>query len=261
MAKPKTAISLSLFLCFLVSPISFSQTRKPAGRSDDRVIITPRKITFPRAPRLGRIPVNDDDQATITLPVITGLRNKVVLNRIRTALQLKNIFGSTLAEYRKSAWLEELDYTVNYNRHHLLDLTFTEFGFGMHAESNRKHFLFDLRNGNVLKASDVFLAAKLDQLSGLVNEKLQQELKESRQQIVGTDGITDKDLDILYGPLQIKTENLDDFEVTGEGVVFRYDPVLPHVLRALAPVGRYRFTYAELKPYLKTGGPLWQFVD
>jgi hypothetical protein len=260
MGTLKTPIGLSLSFCLIVSPCAFAQTLGRAAKSDDRVTITPHRTVFPRKSPLIRRS-QQREKVLVVYPVITGLRNKIVLKRIRTLLQLKNIFGSTLAEYRESGWLEEFVYTVNYNQNHILDLTFTEYGSGMHAESDHKHFTIDLRTGNVVKATDVFLAERRDQLSNLVNEKLQQELKESREQILRTDEISARDLDALYGPLRFKAANLSDFEVTRDGVIFLYDSVFPHVVRALAPVGRYRLTYAELKPYLRPDGLLWQFVD
>ena len=172
MAATKTGIGVSLVLIFL-SSIAQAQTRtRPA---DDRVTITPRKLTIIRT---GEVAKNFPHRrkALVTYPIISGLRDQVVLRKVRAILQFKNIFGSTLDEYREDAWLEEFSYDVNYNHNYILDLTFTETGSAAYPDTHHLHFTIDLRRGSVVKANDVFMADKLEQLAGLVNEKLQREL-------------------------------------------------------------------------------------
>ena len=246
----------------LVSLGGVAQTRRPTVKHDDRVTITPRKIVFPRKPTPVR-GFSPGEKTTITYPVITGLRNKTALNRIRAQLQLKNVFGSTVAEYRADewSWLEELVYTVNYNKDYILDLTFTEFGSAVHGEVNHRHFTIDLRTGNVLKAADVFLPERMDQLGKLVDEKLQQEIKKLREEFLKSGELDAASFDILFNKLKFETANLNDFEVNPTGIIFFKEFRFPHVVRALQPDGRYHFKYAELKPYLRTNGLLWQFVN
>jgi len=257
MAVTKTGIGVSLVLIFL-SSIAQAQTRtRPA---DDRVTITPRKITIIRT---GEVAKNFPHRrkALVTYPIISGLRDQVVLRKVRAILQFKNIFGSTLDEYREDAWLEEFSYDVNYNHNHILDLTFTETGSAAYPDTHHQHFTIDLRRGSVVKANDVFLADKLEQLAGLVNEKLQRELKESTPEILKSGDITANDLRDLHDALKFEMADLDNFEVSTDGLVFLYDAGFPHVIEALEPDGRYRFSYKELKPYLKPDSLLWQFVD
>jgi hypothetical protein len=59
--------------------------------------------------------------------------------------------------------------------------------------------------------------------------------------------------------LEFKTQNLDEFSVSDKGVTFLYDAEFPHVIRGLQPDGEYFFNYAELRPYIQTGGPLGVF--
>jgi hypothetical protein len=200
-------------------------------------------------------------KAVVVYPSISGLRNQRVLRKVRAILQFKNIFESSLAEYREDPWLEEFDYQVNYNQDYILDLTFTETGSAAYPDTHHKHLTIDLRQGKVVKASDVFLAHKLEQLATLVNEKLQRELKESTPEILKAGDISANDLRDLYEALKFEVENLNDFEVAKDGLVFLYDAGFPHVIRALEPDGRYRFSYKELKPFVRPDGPLWQFVD
>ena len=257
MKSIKRGFSLSLLPLVLLSTVAFAQTpRKPA---DDRVTMTPRKIRIVRTGEAARN-FPHRRRALVVYPVITGLRNQEVLRKVRNIVEFKNIFDTTLNEYREDAWLEEFSYDVNYNQNYILDLTFTQTGSAAYPDTHHKHFTIDLRRGAVVKASDVFLADKLEQLAGLVNDKLQQELKDSKPEILKSGDITEKDLTDLHEALKFEAENLNEFEVTNEGLVFLYDAGFPHVIEALQPDGRYRFTYTELKPYLKPDGLLWQFV-
>jgi hypothetical protein len=45
------------------------------------------------------------------------------------------------------------------------------------------------------------------------------------------------------------------------GITFLYDAGFPHAIKAFEPQGKYFFTYAELKLYIKRDGPLGQFID
>ena len=61
-------------------------------------------------------------------------------------------------------------------------------------------------------------------------------------------------------PLQYKIEDLDNFSVSSKGVTFLYDAGYPHAIQAFEPVGRYFFSFAELKGFIKPDGPLGQFI-
>src|SRR5688500_1291202 len=153
MAATKTGTKLSLLVLVLFSTLVHAQTRtKPDG---DRVTITPRKITLIRT---GEIAKNFPHRrkATVTYPVVSGLRDPAVLRRVRAIVDFKNIFETTLAEYRADAWLEEFSYDVNYNQNYILDLTFWQTGSAAYPDTQHKHFTIDLRRGAVVKATDVF---------------------------------------------------------------------------------------------------------
>jgi hypothetical protein len=257
-----TTISLSLCLCLLLSPCAVAQTRM--SNSDDRVTITPHTIVFPRKPS----PVRSswpDEKTVINYPEITGLRNENALNRIQTTLQLKNIFGSTVEEYREdeTGWLEKVGYVVNYNQHYILDLRFTELGSAIHGEVTNKHFTIDLRSGNVVTATDIFVAERMDQLSQLVDKKLQDEIKEIRERFRATGDQVPSPLEEILGKLKFETADLSNFEVNPGGVLFYKKIYFPYGFgfHTSRPEGRYYFTHAELKPYFRNDGLLWQFVD
>lgn len=200
--------------------------------------------------------------AVVTYPVISGLAPDV-LRKVRKLLTFKNIFDYSLREYQTDSWLSEFSYVVNHNADSLLDLTFTQSGMAAYPDEQSKHFLIDLKTGNVIGAADAFESEKLAVLAALVDRKLQQEIEQLRKENTAA-GDRDADekasVNDAYDILRFELKDLDNFSVSKRGVFFLYDAGFPHVIKALEPEGRYYFSYAELKPYIKSSGPLGRFV-
>lgn len=242
-------------------PISTTgQVGPQQAASPDHAIIQKRQIVLVRSAAL----LNSSShkkRAVVTYPVISGL-NATVLRRVHTLLDFKNIFDYSLREYREDTWLDEFSYVVGHNGDYLLDITFSQSGSAAYPDDQSRHFLINLRNGNLVKASEAFEAGKLRALRELVDRKLQAELKQILVELAES---TNDPEDIRIAgeaqePLEFKIENLDDFSVSTKGVSFLYDAGYPHVIQAFEPSGKYFFSYAELKPYIKRDGPLGQFI-
>jgi hypothetical protein len=250
-------LAVSLLLLLVAAPFN-SQTRQVRASVDDHVIVKPRKIVITRRSDLIKN-FPEKKRATITYPVVSGLKHARVLRRVQSILRLKNVFNSSIAEYRDDAWLEELTYEVNYNRNSILDITFTQTGSGAYPDDQSRHFAIDLKTGKVLKASDVFVRNKLETLALIVDTQLQGELKEIAQENA-QDMPEYKEIVESQGELKFKLENLDDFSVSTKGITFLFDAGYPHVIRAFEPAGQYFLSYDELKPYIKHDGPLGVFI-
>lgn len=253
---------LSLAVLLLLVPSSYAQLKPQAASSNDRAIVTPRRVVLVRQGAL----VKDfpgKKTATVTYPVISGLRDPKVLRRVQSILQVKNAFDSSLADYRQDSWLWEFTFKVNYNKNYILDITFTQSGSGAYPDTHTKHVAVNLKNGSVIKASDVFISEKLETLAALVNRKLQSELKQILKENSGptSDAEDRKIIKESQEVLEFKSENLDDFSVGARGLTFLYDAGYPHAIQAFEPNGRYFFSYSELKPYIKRDGLLGQFVE
>ena len=241
-----------LLIVFIVSAARPASAAAPDGMP--RVSIEKRRVVIVRRGKIAR-EFPEKRRAVLFYPVIQGPKDSEVLRKVRATLDFKNIFGSSLAEYRQESWLEDFDYKVNYNQNYILDIIFTESGSGAYPDTHTKHFIINLRNGELLKASDAFDSSSLDTLATLIDRKLQAEvrqiLKENRDE---------KDAQDLFKEVKFKTSNLDDFSINNRGVTFLYDAGFPHVVQALQPVGRYFFSYAQLKTYIKRDGPLAIFI-
>ena len=197
-------------------------------------------------------------RAVVTYPVITGL-TPVVLRRVRSVLDFKNIFDYSLKEYREDAWLSEFSYVVNYNNNYLLDITFSQSGSGAYPDDHTKHFLINLKDGSIVKPSHVFEAGKMNQIVARIDRELQQEIKRIASENKGSeDGAATSE---AYRQLKFELKDLDDFSVGIKGITFHYDAGFPHVIKALEPEGRYFLTYSTLRSIIKRDGLLGQFID
>ena len=253
---PAALLLLAAFAAGLLWPA------EAAVVANDRAVVGRKRVVIVRTGQLAR-QFPERKRAVVNLPVVSGLSDLKVLRKVRAALDLKNVFQTSLAEYRQDAWLEELDFKVNYNKRHLLDISFWQTGSGAYPDTHHAHFVISLRTGDVLKAQDVFEGGALYALAGMAHEKLRAEVAEQIK-VVEEDKELDADgrsgIKEQLSGLSFNVEHLDNFEVGDKGVTFLYDAGFPHVIQALEPDGRYFFTYAQLAPYVRRDGPLGVFV-
>lgn len=202
-------------------------------------------------------------RATISYPVVSGIADRAVLRKVRALLEVKNVFETSLAEYREDAWLIEFDYRINYNKNDILDITFWQEGEGAYPDTQHKHFAISLKTGEVIKAADAFTPDSLPRLAELANAKLRAEVAELTVVMAEDKQLDANGRDSIAESLDALTfgvENLDEFQVSDRGVTFLYDAGFPHVIQALQPDGEYFFSHAQLSPFVRRGGPLGVFV-
>ena len=243
-------------LILTLAPTSFLS----AQQINDRAVLTRRKVILTRPPAVVRH-FPQRKRALVSYPVISGLSDPRVLRKVKNLVSVKNVFGYSLNEYRTDTWLEEFDYEVNHNGNFILDLTFTQVGSAAYPDSQWKHFAINLKSGNQLKATDVFVAEKQAELAALVDRKLKDEVSDLLLQ--AKRDLEQQDFQNVADALELQkfeTQQLDDFSVGPNGITFLYDAGFPHVIEALEPEGRYFFSYSELKPFIKRSGLLGQFV-
>ena len=263
MSRPATLIQLftiSLVLVLALGSTAFGQTRSPAAPAPGSVIVRPRKLILRRSAAVTKH-APERQTAVIVLPIVSGLSDPVVLARVRSQLDIKKAFNSTLQEYRENTWLSDLGYKVNYNADYLLDITFTQDGIGAYPDTHEHHMLINLRNGARVRAADVFEATELDALAELVNQELQREIQKLHSEnMAGLQHDDDRQtLRDAYGHLDFDRMNLDEFSISKTGVTFLFDAAFPHIMKALEPQGRYFFSYKALSDYIRRDGPLGKF--
>jgi hypothetical protein len=180
--------------------------------------------------------------AKVCYPTISGLRDTSVLHKVRAAATLKKLLGSSPKEYRHDWGLHEVNYRVNYNRDHILDITFWESGAGAYDFTSYSHIAFNLNTGAKLTAADVFEPSSMPALEALVKRKLH-----SYDRV--TEGFVPRK--------RYHRKDLNIFRVDERGVTFLWEFGFPHGGESLEPRdGGFFFTYAELKNYISPGGLL-----
>ncbi len=201
-------------------------------------------------------------KAVVVYPEVSGLTDATVLNKVRRSIAVENVFGSTLKQYRDDWWLDEFGYTVNHNGNYILDITFTQSGRAAYPDIQTRHFAINLKNGNVLKATDVFESPGLEKLVQILNGKLQKEVAslstKAKTELAKADATNVVDALELQ---KFELKDLDNFSVGKTGITFLYDAGFPQVITAYEPSGKYFMSYVELKPFIKRDGILWQFVS
>lgn len=251
----KIKILLGLIAVLAFSAIGYAQT----------VTITPKKTNYTRK---GKGIPKEKKTFTVTYPTIAGKLSPAVRRKLENTISYWKVFDTTLAENLGDYhWLSELSYEVNYNRNGILDIALTQEGVGAYPSTHTINLVVDLKNGGRIRIGDVFQTGSLGRLAKMVNQKLAGEKKEIISMIDKgefSEGENDKELnDSLkeqISNLEFTEDNFDEFSVSDKGVTFIYDAGFPHVIRAAEPDGRYFFTWAELKPFIKPGGLLGKFV-
>jgi len=245
---------LPITLCAVVAD-------SPGAIAQDRVVIQARKLVLLRSGEVAR-DFPERKRAIVRYPIVRGLSDPAVLRRIQNTLAIKNVFDSSLEEYRQDGWLSEFDYKLNYNKNYLLDITFSQSGMGAYPDTQTKHFLINLKTGRVIKAGDAFNPDSFATLATMVDQKLKAETKEIIKEVEAdkdSDADQKSSLKEQLEQLTFTVEDLDEFSVSDKGVTFLYDAGFPHVIQALQPDGSYFFSYAELRPYVNRTGPLGVF--
>jgi hypothetical protein len=227
---------------------SLAQTNKLLGSVDLKT-----KTAILRVTKAGK----SDKEARIRYPVVSGLSDATLLQKVQDAISLKKVIGQSLAEmeqeYQTNHWLSDVDYTVNYNRNHILDLTYSVAGVGAYPDGFEKYVSIDLKTGKRLKAKDLFKADTLAKIVQIVDQMRQREVQKKiveagwREPALRTEFFTDH---------QFKAKNLDDFTIADKGITFHYDFEFPHVVKAVEPSGEYFLPYTQLTRYLRQDGAL-----
>lgn len=220
--------------------------------------MTPRRVLLKRSPKLAR-QFPERKTAIVRYPIVTGLDNPQALQKLQSTLAVKNVFGTTMDEYRGDSWLIEFDYKVVYNKNYLLDIAFTQSGMAAYPDTQTKNFVINLRTGAVITAGESFNKRMAPKLAQMIDAKLQSEIRGLIKEIANDKELGNDERDSLkstLSELKFTEENLNEFEVSNTGITFLFDAGFPHVIQALQPDGRYFFSFAALKTFIRNDGPL-----
>lgn len=235
----KTQIALFLTLIFIFVSINFAQSVK----------VTSKEVTYKR----GKNAPEHKKTFTVNSPKVAGANGR----KIEAILDYEKNFGFNIQEeIKETYWLDSADYTVNYNKNGILDVTIFLEGSGAYPSGTSKYLIINTKTGTRVKPSDVFI--NLSGLAELGRKAQQTEIKTETARIKKEE--PDFEPNEYLGDAKFTTDNLWAFTVSDNGLTFHYDYGFPHVAKALQPDGEYSFTWTELKPYIKKTGLFGQFV-
>src|ERR1044072_2360032 len=116
-------LTIFFLLLFVLSGNAVKPAMATTAAPADSVVIEKRRIVIVRKGKFVR-DFPERRRAVINYPLVkSGASNAAVLGKVRSLLQIKNIFDTSLVEYRNDTWLDEFDYQVNYNKNFILDIT------------------------------------------------------------------------------------------------------------------------------------------
>lgn len=249
---------LTLFALIALNVPATPLNHQSSFSKGDRAIIQRRRIVLRRSPEVAKhFPKRKT--AIVIYPVVTGLA-PTIQRKVRAHLDFKNVFDYSLDEYREDEWLSEFSYLINHNDDYLLDITFNQSGLGAYPDDQSKHFLINLRTGNLVSAVEAFEPDNLSKLAAMIDQKLQHEITQLKKDNAASDPEEKESINDAYENLKFEAKDLNNFSVSSKGLTFLYDSGFPHVIKALEPKGRYLFTFDEMRSFLKGDGPLGQFV-
>ena len=241
----KTKILLAVLFIAALTVMGYGQS----------VTITGKKVTY-RRPK----PIMDFKKTfTINYPKVKA-STPALSKKIESSISYSSVLNLNLKdELRETQWLEEADYEVGYNKNSVLSIALSMNGSGAYPDGTTKYVVVDLKTGKRVRSSDVF-----SNLSGLLALVRKAKEKEIAQAIVDIKKDPENNeanpVDLFKDSAKYNPLKLDEFSVSDDGVTFHYDYGFPHVIQALQPSGEFVFTWKQIKPYIKIGGLLAQFI-
>jgi hypothetical protein len=238
--------------------LAADQSHQIANTLPGSVTLETRTIVLPYG-RKGE-PYPNYKEATIRYPAVGGLKNRVILQSVQMAISLNRLMGQSIAEmdHEYGGWLDEIDYTVNFNQNNVLDLTYLISGTAAYPDSYEKRVSVNLQTGKVIRVKDLFKADALSAIAQVVDKMMQREIQEKIAEFQQEE----PDLAVTqFAGHRFQVKNLEDFNIGKTGVTFHYNFGFPHVIKAAEPSGDYLLSYNQLIRYIRNDGALGFLVE
>ena len=161
-------------------------------------------------------------------------------------------------ELTESQWLHEADFEEVFNDRGMLTVMLWMEGSAAYSDGVTKYAVVDTERGVRVTPADVF--TDIHGLIAAIKKKQDAEVEKAIKEIKAHPDFGDGDPKQLFEYTDFKTEDLDNFAADMAEVAFFYDYGFPNVLKALEPEGELRFSWAEIKPFIRKDGLLARFV-
>lgn len=209
----------------------------------------------------------------IIFPKVRGISNAGILNNVNQILNFKNVTGFNLEDAdvkSSSGGLTNVDYQVNYDKNNVLNISFIMDYMGAYPSESTKNYSINITSGEIIKPADIFYQNKINDLIGVLNVKLQDNInqkidlvrKENPSNQVGecSESVINeamqegKSYDSNYG--KFTEENITGYKITSNSMEFVYNFDFAHVVQACQPNGVVTLSYSQLKDYIRPDGLL-----
>jgi len=191
-------------------------------------------------------------QGVLYWPIVSGQGDQDAIAMMNKLMDYEIVTGESLEETLE-IFGENSMFTVNYVDTDLIDITITVDFLGAYPSTFDYYFTFDAGTGERLVAGDLFLDDKIDDLVALLDLHLQRNIEIRKRQntvVLEDDGqVTELDQDFVR-------EDLEDFTVMPDGMIFRHDFGFLHAILALEPEGEIFLEWEILAEFANMDGPL-----
>lgn len=191
----------------------------------------------------------------VNYPIVSGIKSERVRRQFENTISYWKAFDTTLEENLDDYyWLDNLDYEVPFNKDGIVVIRLIISGSAAYVDGDLTTLAVDARTGRRVTVRQAFtrLPELVERLVKMQEAAVAEEI-ESRKEMDPDDAETIAE---YMKDKTIEVSTLDEFSVSDEGVTFHFDYEFPHVIQALQPNGDYSFTWEEIGPYLKKGGPI-----
>jgi hypothetical protein len=225
-----------------------------AGAFAQSVVITPKKTIY-RRPK----PQLDFKRTFSIRRPIAKAATPALSTRITRAIDPVSVLEINLKEEMgELQWLEQADFKITYNANGVLSMDIWMEGSAAYPDGVTRRIVVDIAKGNRVKAADIF--ENLPGLAAMVRKAQKAEIAKGIEEIKKDPDAGESDPAELFADANYTIADIRDMSVNAVGVTFYYDYGFPHVIQALQPDGEFKFTWTQLKPFVKPGGLLARFV-
>lgn len=220
-----------------------------AGAFAQSVAVTKRTMTYTRPKAVDKY----KKHFSITYPKVRAA-TPAVSRKIEQALSYKRVLDLDVGEELRGAnWLHEANFEVEYNKNGILEVMMFMEGSGAYPSGTTRRVTVDSRAGRTLRPQDLF--TNLPGLLAMLKKARQDEVAAAMIELKKDPENADIEETFKESARYHKLE-LDQMMITDKGITFYHDYAFPHVIQALQPDGEYAFTWAQLRPFIKSDGPL-----
>ncbi len=214
------------------------------------VVIKPNKVVYTRT-----APISEYKKTfEITWPKVKAA-TPTISKKIEMILNYEKLFDFTVAEEKSEIqWLEEASYEVGYNDKNALSIELSIQGSGAYPSGVTKHLVINTATGTrATSATEFTNTAKLiSKLNSVLKSEIAASLKEIKADKENGDIVPEE----LFEGKSFTAGDLKEFSIDADGITFHYAYNFVHAVKALEPIGEFKMSWAEIKPYLRRGGLL-----